>query len=125
LKKLIALLILVGIVYVAWNRQRVFVRDPLASALRDGTKRDGEQVYINFTNDVLLENDNPPMQLVLVQKGQPLGVPAKLHCIHWAACLTDADVATTLPTGGSVQAMSGKLVSFRDGEGHAWSVRLR
>jgi hypothetical protein len=123
-KKWIALLVLVLIVFVAWRRQRVFVRDPLASAMRDGAKVDGEQVYINFNNDVLLENDNPPMHVLLVQHGQPIGVPSKLHCLHWAMCLTDADVATTLSLGGAVESMSGKTVSFRDESGQSWVVML-
>lgn len=124
MKKLIGLLVLIAIVYVVWNRQRVYVRDPLASSLRDGVKVDGEQVYINFYNDVLLENDNPPMQVLLVERGQPIGTPAKLHCIHWAACLTDAGAGSTLPTGGAIESMSAKLVSFRDSEGHQWTVKL-
>jgi hypothetical protein len=124
-KKLIALLVLVLIVFVVWRRQRVFVRDPLASVMRDGAKVGGEQVFTNFYNDVLLENDNPPMHVLLVQHGQPIGVPSKLHCLHWAACLTDADVAMTLPLGGSVESMSGKAVNFRDENGRSWVVALR
>ncbi|MGH7876256.1 MAG: hypothetical protein ACRENM_01135 [Candidatus Dormibacteraceae bacterium] len=124
MKKWIALLILLGVVYVVWNRQRVFVRDPLASVVRAGTTAGGEQVYINFKNDVLLENDNPPMQVLLVQHGQPIGVPTKLHCLHWAACLTDADVATTLPLGGTVESMSGKAVRFQYGDAQEWVVSL-
>lgn len=124
MKKLIALLVVALIVFVVVDRQRVFVRDPLATAMRDGKKVAGEQVYINFANDVLLENDNPPTHIMLVQKDQPIGVPSKLRCIHWAACLTDADVATTLPLGGSIQGMSSKTVGFREGNGHRWAVTL-
>lgn len=125
MKKLIALLILALIVFVIVERQRVFVRDVLASAQRDGAKVDGEQVYINISNDVILENDNPPMLVFMAQKGQPLGVPTRLRCIHWLACLTDADVATTMPLGGSTPVMSSKTVSFRDQDGRHWVVTLR
>ena len=124
MKKLIALLLLALIVFVVVERQRVFVRDPLASVLRDGAKVDGEHVYINFANDVLLEHDSPPMLVLLAQKGQPLGVPTKLRCIHWLACLTDADVATTMPVGGSTPVMSSKTVAFRDQDGRRWVVKL-
>jgi hypothetical protein len=123
-KKLIALLVLALIVFVVVERQRVFVRDALASVQRDGTKVDGEQVFININNDVLLENDNPPMLVFMAQKGQPLGVPTKLRCIHWVACLTDADVATTKPLGGSMPVMSAKTVTFGDQDGRHWVVRL-
>jgi hypothetical protein len=124
-KKLIALLVLALIVFVIVERQRIFVRDVLASVQRDGAKVDGEQVFININNDVLLENDNPPMLVLMAQKGQPLGVPTKLRCIHWLACMTDADVATTIAVGGSAPVMNAKTVTFRDQDGRRWVVSLR
>lgn len=124
MKKFIALLVLVLIAFVIVERQRIFVRDVLASAQRDGAKVDGEQVYINISNDVILENDNPPMLIFMAQKGQPLGVPTKLRGIHWVAFFTDGDVATTMPLGGSTPVMSAKTVSFRDQDGHHWVVTL-
>jgi hypothetical protein len=123
-KKLIALLVIGLVVFVVVERKRVFVRDPLASVTRSGEKVSGEQVYINFYNDVLLENDNPPMLVMLIEKGQPVGVPTKLRCIHWIACLTDADTASALPLNVSVQSMSGKAVSFRDEDARQWVVTL-
>jgi hypothetical protein len=81
-------------------------------------------VYINFASDVLLENDNPPGHIMLVQHGQPIGVPSKLRCIHWVACLTDADAATTLPLGGTIENMSSKTVAFVDTKGRHWVVGL-
>jgi hypothetical protein len=125
LKKWIALVVLVAIVYLVWNRERVFVRDPLASVMRDGAKVNGEQVYINFKNDVLLENDNPPMHILLVQQGQPVGVPARLHCIHWVACMTDAERASILQTVGVTTEMTNRSVGFRDQDGREWTVSLR
>ena len=124
MKKLIALLVLLLIVFVVVERKRVYVRDPLASVTRDAVKVDGEQVYINFYNDVLLENDNPPMQMMLVEQGQPIGIPTKLRCIHWIACLTDADVATTYRIAGSASSMTSKAVAFRDESGSRWMVKL-
>jgi hypothetical protein len=123
-KKLIALLVILLVVFVVVERKRVYVRDPLANVTRAGDKVSGEQVYINFYNDVLLENDNPPMLVMIVEKGQPVGVPTKLRCIHWLACLTDADAATALPLNASVQSMSGKSVRFHDEDGQ-WDVSLR
>lgn len=125
MKKLIALLLLVLVVFVVVERKRVYVRDVLASTTRDGAKVDGEQVYINYYNDVVLENDNPPMLVLVVEKGRPLGVPTNLRCIHWVACLTDADAATTLPAFGSMPVMNAKRVTFRDQDGRNWVVKLR
>jgi len=79
-KKWIAVVVLVGLVFVVWRRQRVFVRDPLASVMRDGAKVGGEQVFVNFTNDVLLEKDSAPMMVMLMQRGQPIGVPDGCGC---------------------------------------------
>ena len=125
MKKLIVLLFILLIVFVVVERKRVFVRDPLASVTRSGEKVSGEQVYINFYNDVLLENDNPPMLVMVVEKGQPVGVPTKLRCIHWVACLTDADIATTYQLAGTINSMSNKAVSFHDQNGRNWLVHLR
>ena len=124
MKKLIALLVIVLVVFVVVERKRVFVRDPLASVTRAGEKVDGEQVYINYYNDVLLENDNPPMLVMVVEKGQPVGVPTKLRCIHWLACLTDADAASALPLNAKVQSMSSKAVRFQDENAQEWVVTL-
>ena len=124
MKKLIALLVILLIVFVVVERKRVFVRDPLASVTRSGEKVSGEQVYINFYNDVLLENDNPPMLVMVVEKDQPVGVPTKLRCIHWVACLTDADAASALPLNGTVQSMTSKAVRFRDENAQPWVVAL-
>lgn len=124
MKKLIALLVILLVVFVVVERKRVFVRDPLASVTRSGEKVSGEQVYINYYNDVLLENDNPPMLVMVVEKGQPVGVPTKLRCIHWLACLTDADAASALPLNAKVQSMSSKVVRFQDENAREWVVTL-
>ena len=44
--------------FVLVNRQRVFVRDPLAKVTVNGTLDSAYQVYINYSNDVLLERDD-------------------------------------------------------------------
>ena len=124
MKKLIALLFLLLIVFVVVQRKRVYVRDVLAHTTRDGQKVDGEQVYINYYNDVLLENDNPPMLVLSAVSGQPVGVPTKLRCIHWVACYTDADVPTTVALSGTPAAMTSKAVSFRDDQSRHWIVTL-
>jgi hypothetical protein len=123
-KKLIALLLLLLVIFVVVERKRVYVRDVLASTTRDGQKVNGEQVFFNYYNDLVLENDNPPMSVMSVVKGEPIGVPTKLRCIHWVACYTDADAPTAEPLGGSVQSMSSKAVNFRDDQGRRWLVTL-
>jgi hypothetical protein len=130
-RKFLVLLTVVAVVFLVWNRQRLYVRDPLGSVMRDGAKEKGVQVYINFSNDVLLQNYNAPMYVELVQQdaregGARIGTPQTLHCIAYVACLLDADTATLLKTGrnGSVVSMSGKRVEFREGNGRSVVVTL-
>jgi len=127
LKKFILLLVLVAVVFLVWNRQRLYVRDPLGNVARDGVKESGAQVYINYSNDVLLENYNAPMYVTLVQRAERVGTPAMTHCVAYVVCLLDADVATLLEgsEGEKAELMNGKKVEFRDGEGRAVVVELR
>ena len=127
MRKFILLLALVAVVFLVWNRQRIYVRDPLGSVARDGVRESGAQVYINYSNDVLLENYNAPMYVLLVQHGERVGTPATTHCVAYVACLLDADVATLLEgsEGEKATSMSGKVVEFRDGDGRAVVVGLR
>ena len=127
MKKFILLLVLVAVVFLVWNRQRLYVRDPLGNVARDGVKESGAQVYINYSNDLLLENYNAPMYVTLVQRGERVGTPATTHCMAYVACLLDADVATLVKgsEGEKAGLMTGKKVEFRDGEGRAVVVELR
>ena len=127
MRKLILLLVVVAVVFVVWNRQRLYVRDPLGSVVRDGVKEQGAQVLINYSNDVLLQNYNAPMYVTLIQQGNRVGTPAVLHCVAYAACLLDADVPEFLVTDAAakVTTMTGKTVEYRDGKGRNTVVTLR
>ncbi len=127
MKRVILLLLLIAVVFVAYNRERVFVRDPLGSVTRDGAKEGGAQVYINYSNDVLIENDRAPMYTTLVQANRPIGTPNHLKCIHWLVCMTDADSAgmAALDDHAQIESMSNKAVQFRDEGGREAVVSLR
>lgn len=116
------------------NRQRVFVRDPIAKVTVNGEPDPAYQVYINYSNDVLLERDDQKTGYgILVQNWNRIpGTPGTLQCIHWMACMTDADHATMLPldhTGPGAYdprtKMTSTSVAFVDGEGRAVEVKLR
>jgi hypothetical protein len=132
MKKIIALIVIALIIFAVVYRQRLYVRDPLGSVTRDGVKEDGAQVYVNWSNDVLLENDNPPagtrgqMTLTLVQHARPIGLPKQIHCLHWLICLTDADEATLVAAdpGTYIESMSSKQVVFHDYNGREAVVTL-
>jgi hypothetical protein len=125
-KKLILLAIVVFAVFVVVERQRLFLRDPLAKVTRDDVIEDNTRVYINYSNDVLLEHTVAPVTLTIVQHGQHLGTPRRLRCLHWTACMTDGDQAGLVETmAGPVGEMSGKLVEFKDDKGRNVRVTLR
>ena len=126
MKKLFLLVVIVCAVFVLTHRQRLYMRDPLANVTRDGVKEDGAMVFINYSNDVFVENDHAPMYVLLVQHDQHAGAPLQMKCMHWMVCLADADVATLAePMGGQVGEMSGKLVAFHDDKGRNVQVTLR
>lgn len=127
MRKFLVLLIVAAAVFVVWNRHRLYVRDPLGNVARDGVKESGAQVYINYSNDVLLANYNTPMYVTLIQHGEPVGTPATIHCIAYVACLLDADVATLLDGSAAPKAtsMTAKAVEFRDTDSRDTVVTLR
>ena len=116
-------------VFVAVFRQRIFLRDPVGKVQRNGVAQDGARVYINYSNDVLVE-DSASHEFVLVQGWSSLpGAPQHLFCFTGLMCWTDADRATVFPlegVGGRTRAvMSAKEVTFLDGSGAAARVELR
>lgn len=127
MKKWTALAVVVVIVFVAYNRNRLYVRDPLGGVTRNDAKEAGAQVYINFSNDVLVENDNPPMYTLLLQHQNHIGTPVELHCLHWLLCMADADVATFMqpPPSIAVEEMTNKSVRFIDSDKRETVVALR
>jgi hypothetical protein len=129
LRRILIVGTLLLVVFVAIFRQRIFVRDPLGKVERNGVAADGTRVYINYSNDVLVE-DPARHQFVLVQGWSALpGVPQHLFCLTGLMCWTDADRAAVFPiegVGGKTQAvMSSKEVTFVDGPGVSVRVALR
>jgi hypothetical protein len=132
LKKLwIGGLIVVVLVLVVF-RQRLYVRDPIARVERNGSRQAGMRVYLNYYNDMLVE-DVARNQRFLVQSenGVPLvpGAPLHLQCVRGMACLTDRNYAATRPLGGSGYdgqvEMTNAYVVLTDGNGAAIRVALR
>ena len=127
MRKLILLLVLMAAIFAYLNRERLFVRDPLGSVTRDGVKERGAQVFVNYTNDVLLENDNTPMYVNIIERGQPVGAPDALKCIHYLVCLANGypTPQTFALPGAQLESMSSREVRFRDSQGHEAVVTLR
>jgi hypothetical protein len=129
LKKILIVGTLLVVVFVAVFRQRIFVRDPLGKVERNGVAQDGGRLYINYSNDILVE-DVARHQFVLVQGWSALpGVPQHLFCLTGLMCWTDADRAAVFPVdgaGGRTPAvMSAKEVTFVEESGAKVRVELR
>jgi hypothetical protein len=134
MKRILLLVFLVVLAFVYFNRQRIYVRDPLATVYKDDVKQSGVQVYINYSNDVLLEQDDEPGAYRTIVQGwnKMPGSPIVLKCIRWMACLADADHVTTLPMNWNGRgtydprvAMTGREVSFLGGDGAVMRIDLR
>jgi len=59
-------------------------------------RQSGVQVFVNLNGNVLLERDSDSSSdVILLQSwNKSAGVPKNLSCLHWLACLSDADHAT-------------------------------
>lgn len=125
--KLILLFVVVALAFVVVEREKLFVRDPLGSVTRNGVKEDGAQVFINYNNDVMIENDHAPLYVEIVERGHAVGYPANLKCVHWMMCLTDAYPATLMSTaeGAVIESMDSHAVRFRDPQRGETVVTLR
>jgi hypothetical protein len=133
-KKILILAFVLLMGFIVLNRQRVFVRDPLASVYRSDTKQSEVQVYINYSNDVLLVKEGgPDAYRTLVQRWSKMpGTPVVLTCIRWMACLTQEDQAPIIPPDWSGQgpydpqvSMTERGVSFVDHTGAKVFVEFR
>ena len=129
MKRILIVGTLLLVVFVLVFRQRIFVRDPLGKVERNGVAQDGTRVYINYSNDVLVE-DSARHQFVLVQGWSTLpGVPQHLFCLTGLVCWTDSDKAAVFPVEGvggrTAAVMSAKEVTFVDESGARVRVGLR
>jgi hypothetical protein len=117
----IVLLVVLAVVY----RQRLFVRDPLGKVERGGVRMENARVFINYSNDVLVEDASGERRYLVQHGGEP-GTPKKLGCLRGMVCWTEADMASVLPLGGHGEVvMTNKEVSFVDNAGTGIRVELR
>jgi hypothetical protein len=128
LVRFVLLLTLLVVVLVALNRNRLFLRDPLGEVERSDTRVADARVFINYSNDVLVQAGS---QIYLVQAWNSTpGVPMKFTCMQGLLCLTDQDQATSLPlrVGDRIAesvVMTNREVSFVDGAGMRVRIKLR
>jgi hypothetical protein len=133
--KIIAFLLLVVLtMWIFFNRERIYVRDPKASVYRNGVKQSGVEVYFNYSNDILLQQNNgdrAPSRTIVQQWDKMPGIPTSLTCLRWTACLSPADHAPMSPFGEIGKSgydpkvsMEGHLIQFVDAGGAQMRVEL-
>jgi hypothetical protein len=124
-KKLFLLALAVIVVCLFLYRQRLFLRDPLGSLYVDGAKVPA-QIYINYSNDVLVLRDGEQPLLVQNWDRTP-GNTRVLPCLRWMACLTESDRAPKFPlTVKPTQVtMTNREVAFPDEQGKPTRIVLR
>jgi hypothetical protein len=117
------------IIFVAIFRQRIFLRDPLGEVERNGIRQDATRVYINYSNDVLLEDLTRNNRYLVEGWSKVPGVPKHLTCVTGLACWTEENEAEVFPLGSAPNqahaAMSAKEVVFEDETGATIRVKLR
>ena len=124
--------LLIAIVVLVVFRQRLFLRDPIAKVERNGLEQTEYRVYLNYFNDILVEDlAHDRRYLVQSKNGVPMvpGIPGHLGCVRGLACLTDENYAPTDPLGGKgydpMVEMTNAFVTFVDGDGASMRVSLR
>jgi hypothetical protein len=131
-KRILIVGLLIGIVGLVVFRQRLFLRDPIAKVERNGLEQTEYRVYLNYFNDILVEDVSRDRRyLVQAMNGVPMvpGIPGHLGCIRGLACLTEENYAPTDPLGGKgyvpAVEMTNAYVRFVDGDGASMRVSLR
>ncbi|MEG9436791.1 hypothetical protein JAO29_11525 [Edaphobacter sp. HDX4] len=129
MKRFIVLSGIILIVLVAIYRERLFLRDPLAKVYRNGVRQEGLRVYINYSNDILVQDSGgAPLYMVQHWNESP-GFPQELKCLRGMVCWTDHDHATLVPLAKGDPApsttMSDREVTFRQGDSSTIRVTLR
>ena len=136
MKKFLLLVLLVLVVFIAVDRQRFYLWDPIGKVTRDGVADVDARVRINFANDVLLEDASGDRHRMYLVQAWDMKAIAPLHvvCMGPAACLTDADQAAgqaIVPgSRGKRDAFAGvtmtnRHVEFVDEDGALVRVTLR
>jgi hypothetical protein len=117
------------VIFVGVFRQRIFLRDPLGKMERNGVAVDGARLFINFSNDVLVEEPGTERRYLVQEWSGAPGVPQIIGCVQLLVCWTDADHAAVYPLdgrgAGTRAVMSAKEVTFVDETEARVRVQLR
>ena len=126
MRKLILLLIVLFVAFAVLYRDRLFLRDPLGKVERNDVAVLDARVFINYSNDVLVQEDSGRHMFVVQNSNKLPGSPTGLTCIQGMLCLTPSDQAVPGTAGPGKEAMmSNREVSFTDDLGARVHVQIR
>lgn len=126
MRKLVLFAVLALIVVAILYHARLFIRDPLGRVERNGIPDPDARVYVNYWNDVLVQQQGGRHMFVVQHSNKLPGEPASLTCIQGLLCLTPSDQAVPGTADASNQAqMSDREVSFTDPLGDHIDVQIR
>lgn len=118
MKTTLTIVVVLSLALLIYNRQRIYLRDPLATVYRNDVQQTGVQVFTNYSSDVLLQQDAEPApsSLLLQEWNKKPGTPLTLTCLRWIVCLTDADEATAIPLASAGNSGSPTSAPARRGD---------
>lgn len=128
MRKILLLLIVVFVVFLVIYRDRLFLRDPIAKLERNGVSQTGEAVYINFSNDILVQENSGKRMFVIQHRDRLPHMPAGLTCIQGMACITPENPSTSESSAvvnGHLATMTDRVVTFTDDDGVSVRVQIR
>ncbi len=126
MRKLILLIVVILIALAVIYHQRIFLRDPLGKVERGGVAVPDARVFINYSNDILVQEEGGHRMFVVQNYNRLPGTPAGLTCIQGMLCITPSDQAATETAIPAKEAdMSDREVSFVDALGSNVHVQIR
>lgn len=126
MRRLILLITIVLIALAVIYHDRIFLRDPLGKLERNGAAVDGARIFINYSNDILVQEDGGRRMFVVQNYNKLPGSPTGLTCVQGMMCVTPSDQASPETAGSANQAqMSNREVSFTDSLGSRVHVQIR
>ncbi len=129
MRRLLLLVTVVGVVLIGVYRERIFLRDPIGHVERDGVRLPELRVFLNYSNDVMVQSPDLATSYIVQGWNRLPGIPAHLMCVQGLVCVTEAEHASAAPMAGLKREtkveMTNRVVSFRAGDGALVQVILR
>ncbi len=126
MRRFILLTVIVLIALAAIYHDRLFLRDPLGKVERNGASVPDARVFINYSNDILVQEDSGRRMFIVQNVNRLPGSPDRLTCIQGMLCITPSDqVVPGAADPGKEAVMSNREVSFTDPLGSQVHVKIR